>query len=67
MTGNYYMLKLDDPSKGDDRRIKVNDVSDEVKDRQYCDLLDKYVRDPDVQYAFFWDCIDHTLTPPLMN
>lgn len=26
MGGNYDMLKLDDPTKGEDRRIKINDV-----------------------------------------
>jgi hypothetical protein len=59
MTGNYDMLKLDDPSKGDDRRIKVNEVSDLIKDREYCDKLDAYCEDEDVMYAFFWDCIDN--------
>jgi len=59
MTGNYDMLKLDDPSKGDDRRIKVNDVSDVIKDREYCDQLDAYLNDPDVQYSFFWHCIKY--------
>ncbi|MDR3561978.1 MAG: DUF5906 domain-containing protein [Negativicutes bacterium] len=59
MTGNYDMLKLDDPSKGDDRRIKANEVSDAVKDRKYCDKLNAYCENEDVMYAFFWDCIDN--------
>ncbi|MDR3549868.1 MAG: DUF5906 domain-containing protein, partial [Candidatus Babeliales bacterium] len=59
MSGNYDMLKLDDPSKGDDRRIKVNEVSNEVKNQNYCDLLDGYCENEDVMYAFFWDCIDN--------
>jgi hypothetical protein len=59
MTGNYDMLRLDDPSKGEDRRIKVNDVADIVKDREYCDMLDAYLADVDVQYSFFWYCIDN--------
>jgi hypothetical protein len=34
MAGNMDMLKLD--SNGDDRRLKVNDILDEVKDLEYC-------------------------------
>jgi hypothetical protein len=66
MTGNYDMLKLDDPAKGDDRRLKVNDVSNEIKDRIYCDLLDKYCEDEDVIYSFF-GIVLITMTQILMN
>ena len=59
MTGNYDMLKLDDPGKGDDRRIKIGDVSDELKSVEYCNTLDDYLDDEDVQYAMFWYCIDN--------
>lgn len=59
MTGNYDMLKLDDPSKGEDRRIKVGDVSDKKESNEYCDKLDAYLEDKDVQYAMFWYCIDN--------
>jgi Cdc6-like AAA superfamily ATPase len=31
MCGNYDMLKLDDPTKGDDRRTKINDVSNTLQ------------------------------------
>lgn len=59
MTGNSPMLKLDSSASGDDRRLKVNQMSDEVKDRAYCEKLDAYVIDEDVIYSFFWDCIDN--------
>ena len=59
MSGNYDMLKLDDPTKGEDRRIKINDVADIVKDAEYCNKLDSYLQDEDVMYSFFWDCIDN--------
>ena len=59
MSGNYDMLKLDDPTKGDDRRIKINDVSVLLKDIQYGEQLDKYLIDEDVIYSFYWDCIDN--------
>ena len=59
MGGNYDMLKLDDPTKGEDRRIKVNDVSKVLKSVEYFKQLYKYIEDEDVQYAFFWDCIDN--------
>lgn len=59
MTGNYDMLKLDDPSKGDDRRICVNDVYDFQETKEYCVKLDAYLENHDVQYAFFWHCIDN--------
>lgn len=59
MTGNYDMLKLDDPNKGDDRRICINDVFDFLETIEYCKKLDKYLDDLNVQYAFFWDCIDN--------
>ena len=59
MSGNYDMLKLDDPTKGDDRRIKVSDVADVIKDLEYCKLLDAYLADEDVMYSFYWDSIDN--------
>jgi hypothetical protein len=59
MSGNYDMLKLDDPTKGEDRRIKINDVSETLKNEEYAKQLDKYLIDEDVIYAFFWDCIDN--------
>jgi hypothetical protein len=59
LCGNYDMLRLDDPTKGEDRRTKVNDVKDEVKDAEYCNKLDKYLTNEDVIYSFFWDCIDN--------
>ena len=58
MGGNYDMLKLDDPTKGEDRRIKINDVLKILKSSEYFKQLDDYINDEDVQYAFFWDCID---------
>jgi hypothetical protein len=57
MAGNMDMLKLD--SNGDDRRLKVNDILDEVKDLEYCKTLDNYIDDVDVQYSFFWHCVDN--------
>lgn len=59
MTGNYDMLKLDDPSKGEDRRILISDVADIIKDEKYCKKLDAYCENEDVQYAFFWYCIEN--------
>ncbi|MDR3598616.1 DUF5906 domain-containing protein [Clostridium sp.] len=59
MTGNYDMLKLDSPQEGDDRRLKSNDISDVVKDAEYCKKLDAFCDDEDVMYAFFWDCVDN--------
>jgi hypothetical protein len=34
-------------------------VSDEVKSIEYCNQLDAYLDDEDVQYAMFWYCIDN--------
>lgn len=59
LAGNYDMLKLDDPTKGDDRRTKINDILDEVKGIEYCAELDGYLENDDVQYSFFWYCIDN--------
>ena len=53
MGGNYDMLKLDDPTKGEDRRIKINDVLKILKSSEYFKQLDDYINDEDVQYAFF--------------
>jgi hypothetical protein len=59
LCGNYDMLRLDDPTKGEDRRTKVNDVKDEVKDEEYCNKLDYYLTNEDVIYSFYWDCIEN--------
>jgi hypothetical protein len=52
MSGNYDMLKLDDPTKGDDRRIKPNDVTEKLQSAEYFMKLDSYIDNEDVQYAF---------------
>ena len=57
MSGNYDMIKLDDPSKGDDRRIKVNDVSEILQNNEYFSKLAKYMADKDVQYAMYHHCL----------
>ncbi len=43
----------------EDRRIKINDISDVIKPIEYINLVDKYIKDSDVQYSFFWYCIDN--------
>ena len=59
LIGNYSMLKLDDPSKGDDRRIFFSVVSEVIKNFEYCRILDSSCLNEDVQYAFYCDCIDN--------
>ena len=59
MSGNSDMIKLDDPSKGDDRRIKVNDVSEILNSNDYFKTLTDYMADEDVIYAMYHHCIDN--------
>ena len=59
MTGNFDGIKLDDFSTGKDRRVKIADVLEELKDQGYYDLLKKYSTSEDVAYALFWYCIDN--------
>ena len=59
MTGNYDMLKLDDNSKGEDRRIVVCPVKNTLENAEYYEMLKKHTTDPDVAYSLYWYCVDN--------
>ena len=57
MSGNFDMLKLD--PNGEDRRTKINDCDNVLKDQKYYDDLQKHCEDENVIYSMFWYCIDN--------
>jgi len=57
MSGNFDMLKLD--PNGEDRRTKINDCDNVLKEQNYYDDLQTYCEDENVIYAMFWYCIDN--------
>ena len=60
MSGNHPMLKLEDESKGTDRRLKVDDCDNVLKDAEYYEKLKLYTdNNEDVEYAMYWYCIDN--------
>lgn len=59
LTGQHDMFKMESEKSGKDRRVFAPDVCDTRRDKEYCHRYNAACKSADVQYAFYYYCLDN--------